>query len=143
MVFVGLNINGGLGARFFKNSYSSLHNSHNYKLLSSSVLWRSSNKSCTSFKQRNNCRSTHKNVKTVNPTSCETSHRKSSIPHSPTFLVNKDLWFEAAALDSLPRRELQKLCKKFGIRAISKTEQLIEDIQVGLAEHLEKTPSES
>lgn len=55
--------------------------------------------------------------------------KQSSCTSLPNFMTNSDLWFDCSTLDSLPRRELQKLCKKFGIRAVSKTEKLVQDLK--------------
>ena len=54
----------------------------------------------------------------------------SRVGKSLTSLIkNNDLWFDVETIDKLPRRELQKLCTKFGIRAVNKTTKLIEDLK--------------
>ena len=43
--------------------------------------------------------------------------------------ISSELWFDLEKLESMNRRELQTLCKKYGIKANSKTTKLVNDLK--------------
>lgn len=116
------------GARLMKNSH---FGTLNWKLFRSSLHWKSSNKDALWPNKLNNRRLIHQSAKALSSTHGKEKQRQnpSSISSRPTFMTNSDLWYDYNNLESLQRRDLQKLCKKYSIRAISKTEKLIEDLK--------------
>lgn len=104
-------------------------NSLDYKRFRHPLLKKTSFEDRLWFEKLNGRRYTHQSSKVLSSDSGGVRNHPCSKSSKTTFMTNIDLWFDPKNLESLPRRELQKLCTKYGIRAISKTDKLIEDLK--------------
>ncbi|XP_031554589.1 uncharacterized protein LOC116291554 [Actinia tenebrosa] len=126
------------GVRLIKSSFrfSSLFNASGLKLFSISACQKQKDALSNEQKVRRNLQRKTEDLndnpncygEAVKSSPVGTSWLRKSSPQT-SFIRNNELWFDLETIDRLPRRELQKLCTKFGIRAVSKTAKLVEDLR--------------